>query len=288
MSGHDSSNVIHDPRRAPRLLNAATATLAASVLSDSTTEHYRAGFHNPAMFVAPLISASVFVTATRAALRSDTGGRIRESIFTASVLTGLVGFGFHLANTSRRIGGWSSSANVFYGAPVAAPLAATMAGVLGMVASRIGHHHASKDHARLPVSASGFRAGHLVGAIAAAGLAGTAVEAAALHFRGAFQNPLMYAPVIVPPLAAATLATAAWSRSAATRSAARMLLRLTGLLGIAGSGLHAWGVHRRMGGWHNWRQNLFAGPPLPAPPAFTGLSLAGLAALEMLPLREPQ
>jgi hypothetical protein len=41
-------------------------------------------------------------------------------------------------------------------------------------------------------------------------------------------------------------------------------------------------VQRRMGGWNNWRQNLLAGPPLPAPPAFTGLALAGLAALDRL------
>ena len=34
-----------------------------------------------------------------------------------------------------------------------------------------------------------------------------------------------------------------------------------------------------MGGWRNWRQNVLNGPPLPAPPSFTGLALAGLAAL---------
>ena len=37
-----------------------------------------------------------------------------------------------------------------------------------------------------------------------------------------------------------------------------------------------------MGGWRNWRQNLLNGPPLPAPPSFTGLALAGLAALGLM------
>jgi len=37
-----------------------------------------------------------------------------------------------------------------------------------------------------------------------------------------------------------------------------------------------------MGGWQNLSQNLFDGPPLPAPPAFTGLALAGLAALDLM------
>jgi hypothetical protein len=37
-----------------------------------------------------------------------------------------------------------------------------------------------------------------------------------------------------------------------------------------------------MGGWRNWSQNLFAGPPLPAPPSFTGLAFAGLGTLTLL------
>jgi hypothetical protein len=59
----------------------------------------------------------------------------------------------------------------------------------------------------------------------------------------------------------------------------RLLLGATAALGLGGAGLHAYGISRRMGGWANWSQNLLAGPPLPAPPAFTGLALAGLAAL---------
>jgi len=41
-------------------------------------------------------------------------------------------------------------------------------------------------------------------------------------------------------------------------------------------------VQRQMGGWRNWRQNVLNGPPIPAPPSFTGLSLAGLAVLALL------
>lgn len=121
-----------------------------------------------------------------------------------------------------------------------------------------------------------------LGSLSALGLAATSMEAGALHFRGAFQNPFMHAPVVIPPIAAGTLATAALTRSGKAHRVAGALLRLTWWLGIVGTGFHAWGVHRRMGGWHNWRQNLLAGPPLPAPPAFTGLALAGLAALEFL------
>jgi hypothetical protein len=196
-----------------------------------------------------------------------------------------MGFGFHVANVSRRIGGWNS-ANVFYGAPMAAPLAVTMAGLLGLAASHMTRSTVSRDD-RVPQGAGSGRAVAL-GSLSAIGLAGTSLEAGALHFRGAFQNPFMYAPVTVPPIAAAALATAVLTRSAKARKAARGLLRLTIWLGLAGVGFHAWGVQRRMGGWSNWRQNVLAGPPLPAPPSFTGLALAGLAALELLDAERTQ
>lgn len=53
-------------------------------------------------------------------------------------------------------------------------------------------------------------------------------------------------------------------------------------MGVLGVGFHALGVARNMGGWKNWSQNLQVGPPLPAPPAFTGMALTGLAGLTLL------
>jgi hypothetical protein len=45
---------------------------------------------------------------------------------------------------------------------------------------------------------------------------------------------------------------------------------------------HAYGIHRNMGGWHNWSQMILQGPPLPAPPAFLGIAVAGLGILPLL------
>jgi len=84
-------------------------------------------------------------------------------------------------------------------------------------------------------------------------------------------------PVIVPPLAAALLTGATVIPQMATP--ARWSLRLLMTVGFIGSAFHAYGVQRNMGGWRNWSQNLLNGPPLPAPPAFTALAVAGLAAL---------
>ena len=52
--------------------------------------------------------------------------------------------------------------------------------------------------------------------------------------------------------------------------------------GLLGSAFHAYGIQRNMGGWRNWSQNVLNGPPLPAPPGFTALALAGLAALALI------
>ena len=119
-------------------------------------------------------------------------------------------------------------------------------------------------------------------ALTGAGLLGTTAEAGLLHFRGAYHDPFMFLPVTVPPVAAVLAGEAALGPKRRDRWFSRAWLRLTALLGFAGVGFHAWGVSRNMGGWRNWRQNVLNGPPLPAPPSFTGLALAGLAALGLM------
>jgi hypothetical protein len=109
---------------------------------------------------------------------------------------------------------------------------------------------------------------------------GTVAEAGLLHFRGAFQDPAMYAPVTIPPLAALSIGAAALSPRAT--AFAEPLLKATAVLGIAGPMFHAYGIHRNMGGWGNWSQMILQGPPLPAPPAFLGIAAAGLGILPLL------
>lgn len=259
--------------RAARRLDAGAATLAFSVLADSALEHYRAGFYNRLMYAAPAVSALTLATAVSAACRPHAGGRARTAVFGLAALTGLVGSGFHVANISRRHGGWSWQ-NLFYGAPVAAPLGIHLAGLLGLA----GEHLVRAD-GTAPVRIAGLPAGRVLALGTATGLMGTAGEAALLHFRGAFHNPYMWLPVILPPAAALTLAGAAVGGAHAP---ARALLGATTLLGVLGVGFHAYGVSRNMGGWRNWTQNVQNGPPLPAPPSFTGLAIAGLGALDLL------
>ncbi len=259
---------------ASRLIDMGASTLAFSVLADSGIEHFRGGYYNPAMFVAPGMAGITLATAASAARDPTPRSTLRSLVFGAAAVTGVAGFGFHLYNISKRTGGWDWG-NLFYGAPVGAPMALNLAGLLGLAGSRIAR-------ARDPGGTRllGADAGKVLGLGAAGALAGTAAEAGLLHFRGAFQDPFMYLPVTVPPAAALALAGASLGAPRAG-PIARFLLRLTAFLGFAGVGFHALGIARNMGGWRNWSQNVQNGPPLPAPPSFTGLALAGLAALDL-------
>lgn len=262
-----------------RRLHAAAALLGLSVLADSALEHWRGSYENPGMFT-PLLSA---LMATGAGASGATGPaptarlqRMRRGAYATAVASGVAGTGFHVYNLLRRPGGlcWM---NLFYAAPLGAPSALSLSGLLGLAAQHLDRPRRTPERRLL-----GFPAGRMLAALTAIGIAGTAGEAALLHFRGAFQNPCMWLPVSIPPMASLLMARAAVAAPHAGYGPARMLLNTTAALGIAGVGFHAYGVARQMGGWRNARQNLLSGPPLPAPPAFLALALAGATALSLL------
>lgn len=241
--------------------------LAWSVLTDSAMEHYRGSFRNKAM-LAPLAMSSGSIALDR----GGEGGIARAAIRIGSIATGFAGLGFHLYNVRKRPGG-ATFTNFFYGAPLGAPGALILAGSVGAVADGL-----RRDEQRIgPIKLAD---GRVIGALAAFGLLGTVAEAGFLHFRGAYHDPFMWIPVTLPPTAAALLARDV-VRGQPT-SWAKGLLIGTIVVGVAGSAFHAYGVARNMGGWRNWRQNLLAGPPIPAPPAFAGLALAGLGGLLLM------
>jgi len=255
--------------RAASQLYLSAAMLAASVLSDSAVEHYRGGYDNPGMFASLAGAALALAWAARGARHP--GNPAPALPFGAACAIGAAGIGFHTYNVLHRPGGLSWS-NLFYGAPLAAPAALSLAGLLGLAARATGN--CTSPSMRQP-------SGRALCAIAAIGLAGTSVEAALLHFRGAYHHPAMWLPVALPPVGAALLAVDAMRPATRPRLLTRAWLTLCSWLGAAGTALHARGVARQMGGWRNWSQNLLSGPPLPAPPAFSALALAGQAALSL-------
>ena len=262
-----------------RLLAGAAGLLAAAVLADSAIEHYRGSFRNPAMFVALGASGVCLSASIDSACREpNLSLGIRRILFGAATATGVIGTGFHIYNLLQRPGrlGWR---DFFYGAPIGAPAALILSGLSGLAAESL-----RRTTGRVP-RVVGLPAGRALAGLAAIGLFGTVAEAALLHFRGSYQNPFMLLPVSLPPVAAGLLARIAlWPRRG-RQTAVRQWLRLTALLGLIGPLFHGYGVHRAMGGWRNWRQNVLNGPPLPAPPGFTGLAMLGLAALRLIERR---
>ena len=251
-------------------LNGASALLAGAALADSATEHYRGAFHNKNM-VLPLVVAAQALGASLhgAGDRDARPSLIRNFGQTLAVVTGVVGTGFHFYNIMKRPGGWSWL-NLFYAAPIGAPVALSLAGIIGGIAERLRGSRAL----------FGFLPGRLIARLVSLGLLGASGEAALMHFRGAYHNPAMVIPVTAPPVAAALL-TGATVCPRLAKPASLAIKALTGV-GLLGAGFHAYGISRNMGGWRNWSQNLLNGPPLPAPPAFTALAIAGLAALKLL------
>jgi hypothetical protein len=252
--------------RAIARMREGAALLSLSVMADSALEHYRANFDNRAMYIAPAVSGATLANSLQAE-------RASASVYTLAAATGLVGAGFHLYNllkppsALRRTGGSFNWLNLMYAAPLGAPLAIALAGALGLAAQRVQR---------------GDAIARKIGAFTSVGLLGNAAEVGLLHFRGAFQNPFMYVPVTVPPLAAFALAATSARPTRGLRRLTRGLLRATAAIGLAGVGFHLYGVQRNMGGFRNWSQMLLQGPPVPAPPAFTGLALAGLGAVELM------
>ena len=255
-----------------RQLNLSAALLGLSVLTDAGVEHYRGSFRNRAMYV-PLVSAALTLGAglIGAGDPAPKSNHARDAVYALAAVTGLLGLGFHAYNITKRPGRWSWL-NLFYAAPVGAPGALVLAGLLGGASEWLRECHPRDVE----------RAGRLLAAISAIGFAGNVAEVGLLHFRGAYQHPAMFLPVSIPPVAAALLARAALNPPSREGWLTRSWLKLTALLGSVGVGFHARGGSRNMGGWRNWSQNLLNGPPLPAPPSFTALAIAGLAALSLL------
>jgi hypothetical protein len=264
-----------DEVEAARELGGAAAVLAFSVLADSGLEHYRGAYHNPAMYVAPSVAAVSLVNSIHMAIRPEVSSNGRLALSGLTLSTGLTGLAFHLTNVARRDGG-VNLLNLFYGAPLLAPGAIAISGLAGLAAARL----VAEAEQGSPPTLLGRPAGTVVGLGAAVAMLSTTAEAALLHFRGAFHDPFMYVPVTVPPIAGIVLAFAAFEPR--LRKAARLLLRMTAAAGVAGLGFHTYGVSRNMGGFYNWSQNILNGPPIPAPPSFTGVALAGLAAVQLM------
>jgi hypothetical protein len=246
-------------------------------LADSAVEHYRGSFKNKAMFTPLVVSMLTIAVSIHGTSDRRRGAHlVRDGVYALAAATGLIGTGFHCYNVGKKTGGFSWQ-NLFYGAPLGAPMAMLLSGLVGFCSERVRDSKPGRTPAIFDLPA-----GRTMAAVMSAGLLGTTGEAGLMHFRGAFHNPLMMLPVTLPPVGALLMASAAAGPPGRNLWFTRWWMRLLAAMGFAGIGFHAYGVSRNMGGWRNWTQNILNGPPIPAPPSFAGLALAALAALGLM------
>jgi hypothetical protein len=113
-------------------------------------------------------------------------------------------------------------------------------------------------------------------------LFGSVLQAGILHFRGAFNNVLMYAPLGIPVLTALVAIWILVQPGPVVLTALIALFWLTLLTGFVGLGMHLRGFDRQMAGLYVPLFNWLQGPPASAPALFAGLAAMGLVATGLL------
>jgi hypothetical protein len=96
--------------------------------------HWMGGYYNKAMFVPVTLSPTMVVTEAASLSGSRTARRWQLALSAIATAAGLIGFGFHLWNISKRQSGWSWQ-SLFYGPPTVAPLQLTAQGIAGLLAA---------------------------------------------------------------------------------------------------------------------------------------------------------
>ena len=260
-----------------QLIALIAALLTLLALAEAWIGHYRSGFPLRAQY-APFASGGLLIVAALMAVIAPGATSVQTALRAAgwiAFVAGLVGVGYHhYYGIAHKAGSYKLLLHyLMYGAPQLAPLALSTTGALGVVAA----HGVAGQSVVLGVELRSA----LLGIVAVA-LTGAIAQVAILHYRGAFNNPVMYAPLTVPVFAAATSGWMSAAPTAAPHALGRTLFVLTFLTGFVGLGMHLRGLDRQMGGLHLFLFNLLQGPPPLAPATFAGLAAVGLIAMEMV------
>jgi hypothetical protein len=259
-----------------RWIAIATAVLTLVIVVESWIGHYRSGFPLRAQY-APLAGGVGLMAACIAlAIAPDIEWIRLMARWTGwlAVLTGIVGAGYHhYYGIVEKAGGYRWLLHyLMYGAPQLAPFALSAAGALAVLASSGVTAGAASPSADMP---------RLALAVVAIALAGAVAQTGILHYRGAFNTPFMYAPLVLPPLAALGTGWLALSPAGGLAPVVRVLLWATFLLGFVGLGMHLRGMDRQMGGLHIALFNLLQGPPPLAPAVYAAFAGVGLLLLRI-------
>lgn len=253
------------------------ALLTLLVVADAFAGHYRSGFGSRSQY-APFVSGGLLIMAAITASIAPKVIWANSSLRAAgwlAIIAGAVGFGFHhYYGMARKPGGYNWFLHyLMYGAPQLAPLALSAMGLLALIAARGLVGQTSFIGMDLRFALFLFVAISLVGAILQSGI---------LHYRGAFNNPAMYAPFVAPLLAVFASLWIVLAPSHLALESLSVLLWLTFLTGFVGLGMHLRGFGRQMGGLYVTVFNWLEGPPAFAPALFAGFAAVGLITIYFL------
>jgi hypothetical protein len=258
-------------------LSLCTALFTLALLSESFLGHYRSGFAVKMQY-SPFVIGLALVIALALAVAAPrymwTPLVLRVAGWSAIALS-IVGFGFHYYfGIIEKPGGhrWLLH-HLMYHAPLLAPLGLAAAGGMALIVD------ASLRGAAL---FGAFPPARAMTVVVAVTLLGLLVQVAIYHYRGAFKNPVMYAPLAI---SLATVGIAAWRLQAQSPLSVRaydVALWVVFLLGFSGWGWHLRGLDRMMGGLYVALPNVLEGPPPIAPLLFALLAAQGIVGEHLL------
>lgn len=261
-------------------------------------EHYRGSYSNPVMYTPVLLSAALTGAAGAGFFSRTAATTWMRWISYATLVDGLVGFGFHIRGVARKPGGWRLPIyNIVMGPPLFAPLLFGTAAYLGVIASYLQREEdlgvrskviEMSTKLRKPDFRDDIRTGrfqkHLcvvtaVGALAVGG------ESWYSHYKDNFKFKVQWSPVLMSPALAAA-AVWAYKDKRAANTVLPVVAAAAMLNGVVGTYYHVRGILRMPGGKKKPLYNTLYGPPIFAPMLFAAAGLLGMMAYLMRRERE--
>jgi len=248
------------------------------LMPDAFVGHYRSGFTVRLQYAPFMTATFVILTAAIAAIIPGTviAPRIAVIAGVTALASGTIGTVYHhWYGLTTKPGGYRWTLHhLMHHAPPLAPLTLATAGALEALAALglLGATHLW-----------GMSLRGLSLTVVSLTLVGATLQIALLHYRGAYNNVVMYLPVVLLPVAAAAVTWSAIMPDAGIAQAlGSFLLVLTFLAGFLGSGMHLRGADRQMGGLYIGVAAVLDAPPAGAPLFVATIAASGLVAMRLL------
>jgi hypothetical protein len=261
-------------------------------------EHYRGSYSNPVMYTPVLLSVALTGAAGAGFFSRQAATTWMRWISYATLVDGLVGFGFHIRGVARKPGGWRLPVyNIVMGPPLFAPLLFGTSAYLGVIASYLQREEDYGVRSKVIEFSSGlrrpdFRDDIRVGrfqkhlcVVTAVGALAVGGESWYSHYKDNFKFKVQWSPVLISPLLAGAALWAFKSKRAAN-TILPVMAAAAMVNGVVGTVYHVRGILRKPGGRKKPLYNALYGPPIFAPMLFAAAGLLGMMAYLMRRERE--